>query len=191
MSNNADNSAKQTLLAPLNGKVIPLDQVQDDVFSQKVLGDGVAIQPENGKLYSPVDGEISSIAETLHAYGFSTEDGLEILVHVGLDTVTLKGEGFKPCVQEGDKVKAGDLIAEIDLDFIASKGISTVTPVVICEGAEDKIMKTASGRVQAGKDAVITLFEEAQEAEPAVEAAPAKPELLEMTNLNLSSIIPV
>ena len=104
MSNNANNPAKQTLLAPLNGKVIPLDQVQDDVFSQKVLGDGVAIQPENGKLYSPVDGEISSIAETLHAYGFSTEDGLEILVHVGLDTVTLKGEGFKPCVQEGDKV---------------------------------------------------------------------------------------
>ena len=176
MSNNANNPAKQMLLAPLNGKVIPLDQVQDDVFSQKVLGDGVAIQPENGKLYSPVDGEISSIAETLHAYGFSTEDGLEILVHVGMDTVTLKGEGFKPCVQEGDKVKAGDLIAEIDLDFIASKGISTVTPVVICEGAEDKIMKTASGRVQAGKDAVITLCEEVQAPAPAVEAAPAKPE---------------
>ena len=94
MSNNANNPAKQMLLAPLNGKVIPLDQVQDDVFSQKVLGDGIAIQPENGKLYSPVDGEISSIAETLHAYGVSTEDGLEILVHVGLDTVTLKGEGF-------------------------------------------------------------------------------------------------
>ena len=176
MSNNANNPAKQMLLAPLNGKVIPLDQVQDDVFSQKVLGDGVAIQPENGKLYSPVDGEISSIAETLHAYGFSTEDGLEILIHVGLDTVTLKGEGFKPCVQEGDKVKAGDLIAEIDLDFIASKGISTVTPVVICEGAEDKIMKTASGRVQAGKDAVITLCEEVQASAPAAEPAPAKPE---------------
>ena len=160
------------LLAPLTGKLMPLDQVPDDVFAQKVLGDGIAIVPENGKIFSPVDGEVTTVAETLHAYGFATEDGLEILVHVGLDSVALKGEGFKSHVQPGDKVKAGDLVAEVDLELLKSKNIPTVTPVIVCCGAEDQTLTFASGNAKAGKTAVITIGETATAAQEAPASAP-------------------
>ena len=97
MSSKTEKGHK-SILAPLSGQAVPLEQVPDDVVSQKILGDGIAIIPADGKLYAPVDGEIASIAETLHAYGFTSEDGLEILVHVGLDSVALRGEGFTPYV---------------------------------------------------------------------------------------------
>ena len=164
----------QMVIAPLSGRPVLLSEVPDEVFSQKVLGDGVAIIPDDGKLYSPVNGEISTVAETLHAYGFTSDDGLEILVHVGLDTVGLKGEGFKPCVKEGDQVKVGDLVAEIDLDYIKAQGLNTITPVIICDGADEKQLCPASGHVTAGQHAVITLKDEA--AEPAGEEPAAKAE---------------
>ncbi|MBQ3158000.1 MAG: PTS transporter subunit EIIC [Clostridia bacterium] len=164
----------QMVIAPLSGRPVLLSEVPDEVFSQKVLGDGVAIIPDDGKLYSPVNGEISTVAETLHAYGFTSDDGLEILVHVGLDTVGLKGEGFKPCVKEGDQVKVGDLVAEIDLDYIRAQGLNTITPVIICDGADEKQLCPASGHVTAGQHAVITLKDEA--AEPAGEEPAAKAE---------------
>lgn len=161
------------ILAPLSGQVVPLDQVPDDVFAQKVLGDGLAILPNSGRILSPVDGEVTTVAETLHAYGFATADGLEILVHVGLDSVSLKGEGYKAHVKPGDKVKAGDLVAEVDLNLLAAKGISTITPVVICDGAEGKDMTRASGKVEAGKTTLITLAEPAPAAKAPVAEAPA------------------
>ena len=164
----------QMVIAPLSGRPVLLSEVPDEVFSQKVLGDGVAIIPDDGKLYSPVNGEISTVAETLHAYGFTSDDGLEILVHVGLDTVGLKGEGFKPCVKEGDRVKVGDLVAEIDLDYIKAQGLNTITPVIICDGADEKQLCPASGHVTAGQHAVITLKDDA--AEPAKEEPAAKTE---------------
>ncbi|MBQ7849299.1 MAG: PTS transporter subunit EIIC [Clostridia bacterium] len=164
----------QMVIAPLSGQPVLLSEVPDEVFSQKVLGDGVAIIPDDGKLYSPVNGEISTVAETLHAYGFTSDDGLEILVHVGLDTVGLKGEGFKPCVKEGDRVKVGDLVAEIDLDYIKAQGLNTITPVIICDGADEKQLCPAGGHVIAGQDAVITLKDDA--AEPAKEEPAAKAE---------------
>ena len=160
------------LLAPLTGKLMPLDQVPDDVFAQKVLGDGIAIVPENGKIFSPVDGEVTTVAETLHAYGFATEDGLEILVHVGLDSVALKGAGFKSHVQPGDKVKAGDLVAEVDLELLKSKNVPTVTPVIVCCGAEDQTLTFASGNAKAGKTAVITIGETATATQEAPASAP-------------------
>ena len=162
---------KMSILAPLSGQVIPLNEVPDDVFSQKILGDGVAIVPEDGKIYSPVNGEVASVAETLHAYGFTSEDGLEILVHVGLDSVALKGEGFVSHVQPGDKVKAGQLVAEVDVALLESKGVRTITPVLVCEGGEDLTMTAAEGTVKAGKTHVITLENEKGET---VEEAPAK-----------------
>ena len=92
------------ILAPVKGKVIPLEQVPDEVFAEKVLGDGVAIIPEDGKIYSPVDGTITTITDSLHAYGFETEDGIQMIVHFGLETVNLKGKGFTSRVKVGDKV---------------------------------------------------------------------------------------
>ncbi|MBQ8554327.1 MAG: PTS transporter subunit EIIC [Clostridia bacterium] len=174
----------QMVIAPLSGQPVLLSEVPDEVFSQKVLGDGVAIIPDDGKLYSPVNGEISTVAETLHAYGFTSDDGLEILVHVGLDTVGLKGTGFKPCVKEGDKVKVGDLVAEIDLEYIKAQGLNTITPVIICDGADEKQLCPATSHVTAGQHAAITLKDaEAAVTEPAVEepavkedAKPATPE---------------
>ena len=165
----------QMVIAPLSGQPVLLSEVPDEVFSQKVLGDGVAIIPDDGKLYSPVNGEISTVAETLHAYGFTSDDGLEILVHVGLDTVGLKGAGFKPCVKEGDKVKVGDLVAEIDLEYIKAQGLNTITPVIICDGADEKQLCPATSHVTAGQHAVITLKDaEAAVTEPAVEEPAVK-----------------
>ena len=123
MSSKTTNGLGKSLLAPLSGQVISLEQVPDEVFSQKILGDGIAIIPSDGKLYAPVDGEIASVAETLHAYGFTGADGLEILVHVGLDSVKLKGEGFKSHVQVGEKVTAGQLVAEVEA-YTAAVGIN-------------------------------------------------------------------
>ena len=160
---------RKSIQAPLSGQAIPLEQVPDDVFSQKILGDGIAIIPAEGKIYAPVDGEVSSIAETLHAYGFTSEDGMEVLVHVGLDSVKLKGKGFKSHVQEGDKVKAGQLIAEVDLKYLTSQGVPTITPVLICEGAEELNMNTVTGDVKAGKTKVICLGEETIVAETIAE----------------------
>ena len=138
------------ICSPLNGKAVPLDSVPDPVFSERVLGDGCAVISTDGKIYSPVNGEISSIAETNHAYGFSSEDGLEVLVHFGLETVALKGEGFMPHVAVGDKVKIGDLIAEVDTALLKSKGINLITPVLVCDGADDLEMCVSDGNVKVG-----------------------------------------
>ncbi len=150
----------KVILSPVSGNVIPLNEVPDPVFSEKVLGDGVAIIPDNGKIYSPVDGVISSVAETKHAYGFHSDEGLDVLVHFGLETVALNGEGFVSYVKEGDKVKAGQLVAEVDMELLMKKGIKTVTPVLICDGADGKLMDVVEGKVEASKDFIITLMDE-------------------------------
>ncbi|MDO4942260.1 MAG: PTS transporter subunit IIBC [Lachnospiraceae bacterium] len=126
----------QNILSPVKGKVIPIEQVPDEIFAQKMLGDGVAVIPEEGKIYSPVDCKVVTITDSLHAYGLETEDGLQIIVHFGLETVALNGKGFTPHVKVGDKLKAGDLIADVDLNFLKKQNIETTTPVVI-SGVED------------------------------------------------------
>lgn len=134
--------------APLNGKVVSLDEVPDPVFADKVLGEGCAIIPTDGKIYSPVNGAVSSVAETLHAYGFTSDEDLEVLIHFGLETVSLKGEGFTAYVKEGDKVKVGDLIAEVDMDLIREKELNTITPVLICGGADEEELRVTLGDVK-------------------------------------------
>lgn len=145
--------------SPLNGTVVPLEQVPDAVFADKILGDGCAVIPKDGKIYSPVNGEISSVAETLHAYGFTSEDGLEVLVHFGLETVALGGEGFTAHVKEGDIVKIGDLVAEVDMELLKSKNINSITPVIVCDGAEEWSMRVVEGEVKAG-ETVLSFSEE-------------------------------
>ena len=157
MGSKAKDSNQIVIMAPLSGKIVALEQVPDPVFSEKALGDGIAILPEDGKIYSPVNGEIASVAATKHAYGFQSEDGVDVLVHVGLETVGLQGEGFTVHKQEGDKVKIGDLVAEADLEFIKNKGLNLVTPVLLCDGVDELQMEAAAGRVEAGKDAVLFL----------------------------------
>ena len=167
-----------SIAAPVSGQIIALSQVPDPVFSEKVLGDGIAIIPSDGKILSPVNGEVASVAATKHAYGFSTGDGVEVLVHFGLETVALQGEGFTPHVKEGDKVKVGDLVAEVDMKLLESKKINTITPVLICDGLDGKQMEVKEGTVKAGKDTVITLKEEkaaASEAAAPVSASSSAP----------------
>ena len=174
MSTTKTSTAGLSVYAPLTGQVVALDQVPDPVFAEKALGDGAAIIPEDGKIYSPVTGEVASVAATKHAFGFSSDDGLEVLVHVGLETVGLDGEGFTVNVKEGDHVKAGDLIAVVDLKLLAEKKLNPITPVIICDGADEKVMKVAEGNVKAGRDTVIT-FTEAGAEEAAAETKEAAP----------------
>ena len=154
------------ILSPFDGVLMPLDQTPDAAFAGKLLGDGVAIRPEEGVLRSPVDGVVSSVAPTCHAYGFTAEDGVEVLVHVGIDTVKLKGEGFRVLVKEGDRVRAGDPVAEVDLGFLRAQGYEIVTPVVMISGADGWQMTAHTGRVQGGRDAIVILKREEVATEP-------------------------
>ena len=187
MSSEKEKS-QSVVYAPLTGKAVPLEQVPDPVFSEKVLGDGVAIIPEDGRIVSPVDGQIVSVAETGHAYGFSTEDGLELLVHVGLETVSLKGECFKVHVKERDQVKKGDLVAEVDLAYLAEKNINPITPVLICSDIDDQNLKCAEGGVEAGKTAVLMLT--ANEAAGKAEASANNSESAEAQTTGKTAAVP-
>lgn len=122
---------KFSIKAPMTGILIPIEKVEDDVFSEKMLGDGVAIIPKNGDVYAPADGTVETIADTLHAVGIKTDGGAEILIHCGVDTINLRGRGFTSFVKVGDKVKTGDLILKADLSIIHSSGLQVHTPIII------------------------------------------------------------
>lgn len=148
--------ADNAVAAPLAGECKPLSECKDDVFGSGTLGDGVIIEPVEGKVYAPCDGEISNLADTLHAIGITTASGAELLIHVGMDTVTLNGEGFKAHIQTGDKIRAGQLLLEFDMDFIRSKGLPLTTPVVVTDSDERPNMSIQTGTVKVG-DTIITL----------------------------------
>ena len=162
--------------APFSGTLVPLGEVPDETFASGVLGEGIAIEPSDGLFCSPVDGTVETIAETKHAIGFAADNGLEILVHVGLETVSLNGEGFEILVKEGDRVKAGQPVAKADLALIRERGLKTITSIVLTGGADDMELHCAEGIAAAGKTPVLTLT--AKEAQPAeaAEAAPAAKE---------------
>ncbi|KHF41361.1 PTS sugar transporter subunit IIA [Halalkalibacter okhensis] len=123
--------SKVEVTSPITGKVLELAEVPDPVFSQKMMGDGVAFDPEDGEVVSPVDGEIVQVFPTKHAVGIKTKSGMEILIHIGLETVNLNGEGFESFVKAGDKVKRGDKLIEFDLNVVREKAASTITPMII------------------------------------------------------------
>lgn len=140
------------------GQVIELEKVQDPVFSQKMMGDGFAVEPANGQIVSPVAGKVTSVFPTKHALGLVTESGLEVLVHIGLDTVSLEGKPFTVKVEEGQTVAAGDLLVEADLDAIREAGRATSTIVVFTNGAAIKsVTLTQTGQLPA--DAVVAKVE--------------------------------
>lgn len=140
-----------TIVSPANGTAVTLEQVPDAVFADKILGDGMAVIPSDGKFVSPIDGEVASVADSLHAIGFQTEDGWDVLIHIGLDTVKLNGEGFQVFVNVGDKVKKGDLVAEVDLEVLANNGLNPITPVIVCDGLDDRELLYTEGKTEAGK----------------------------------------
>lgn len=147
---------KGKLYAPMSGRVVLLESVGDPMFAGKILGDGVAIKPNDGKLYSPADGKIVTVAETKHAIGIETKEGLELLIHVGMDTVALGGEGFLLKVSEGAQVKQGDLLMEADLELLKERGYSCVTPMIITNMDAVKAICPAIGDCIGGESMVLT-----------------------------------
>ena len=140
----AENNAKtETLYSYMTGEIVPLKDVPDEVFSTKVLGDGIAIKPKDYRLVAPSDGEVVSLTDTLHAINIKTTNGTEILLHIGIDTVNLKGEFFHANVKNGDKFKKGDLLIYFDGDKIKEKGYSLITPMIIIE--KEKLKLTHKG----------------------------------------------
>ena len=149
---------KIVLTAPLTGTLVPLEQVPDQAFAQKMLGDGVAVRPEKGELVAPCDGKITYVPDTAHAIALTEGHGLEILLHVGMDTVERQGTGFRALVKAGDKVKAGQPLLAFDREALEMAGCDLSTPLVITNGEKvGKMEKAPSGPVRAGQDTILTI----------------------------------
>ena len=144
-------SKSVTLFSHMNGKAIALEDVEDEVFSQEILGSGAAVEPSEGKLYSPCDGKVESVFDTKHAINLISDDGCEILLHIGIDTVKLGGKFFDVHVSDGQKIKKGDLLISFDLEGIRNAGYKTTTPMVICNTDDyTSVTAAASGEIKVG-----------------------------------------
>jgi PTS system trehalose-specific IIC component len=150
-----DAQMNEAFAVPVSGRIMPVTEVEDQVFSSKAMGDGIAIDPSEGKIYAPFSGEITVAFPTGHAYGIKAANGKEILIHIGMDTVELNGKGFTPHVKQGDIVIQGDLLSDVDLDYIRSQGKPVVTPVIFTDGTPVELLKT--GNVNAKDKDVIKL----------------------------------
>ena len=148
----AESSGKDIILySHLNGTVLPLENVEDDVFSQKILGDGIAVEPNEGKLYSPCDCVVDSVFDTKHAINIVSDEGAEILLHIGIDTVKLDGKYFEAHVEDGQKVKKGELLISFDMDKIKEAGFKLTTPMIICNSDDYSAFDALTeGKVAAG-----------------------------------------
>lgn len=146
----------KSLKAVCDGEAMPMSRVPDEAFSTEMLGKGFAIEPEGSLFVCPADGKVESIATTRHAYTLLTEDGLDLLIHVGVDTVELDGEGFEPLVSEGQRVEAGDPLVRIDPDEIRQKGFSAMTAVVITNPEKIENIEYRFGAVTAGETPAMT-----------------------------------
>ena len=142
-----------TLGAHMNGKMLLMNEVEDEVFASCALGDGAAIEPSEGKLFAPIDATVSNVFDTKHAIGLNTDDGLEILLHIGIDTVNLKGQFFEAHVKEGQQVKKGDLLVSFDMENIKKAGYKLTTPMIVVNTDDYKAVKPlVTGKVKAGQD---------------------------------------
>lgn len=137
------------IYSPLKGEAIRLSEVPDDTFANEILGKGMAVIPSEGMVVSPVDGEVSTLFDTLHAIGVTGDNGVELLIHVGINTVELEGKYYKALVKQGDKVTKGQPLLEFDIDGIRGAGYNTVTPVIITNSDEyDDVEQVVSGNVE-------------------------------------------
>jgi glucose-specific phosphotransferase system IIA component len=143
---------KEKLHAPMSGTIKPITEAPDPAFSQKMIGDGFCIEPEDGIVGSPVDGTIQMVFPTKHAIGITTKKGMEIMVHFGMETVSLNGEGFTAHVESGDKVKVGDTILEVDIEKIKDKVPSLITPIVVTNLEGKTLSMLKEGKVEKGQE---------------------------------------
>lgn len=153
-----DSASKEVnIYAPLSGEIVNIEDVPDVVFSEKIVGDGIAIRPNGDVIVAPVNGTIGKIFETNHAFSIESDEGIELFVHFGIDTVELKGEGFTRVATEGQKVKVGDPIIQFDLALLESKAKSVLTPVVISNMDEISNLQKHTGEVVKGESVVLTI----------------------------------
>lgn len=151
-----------TIKAPANGQCVDLEEVPDEVFSKKMMGDGVAIRPSDGLFVAPADGDLTMLFRTGHAYGMVLANKVEILVHIGIDTVELQGEGFTLLAEQGQTVKAGTPIVRVDLELLRAKGYDPITPMIVTSPDTTAAEATAkltreTGAVIAGETTVLTV----------------------------------
>ncbi|QIM62313.1 PTS glucose transporter subunit IIA [Pasteurellaceae bacterium Orientalotternb1] len=153
-----DSASKEVnIYAPLSGEIVNIEDVPDVVFSEKIVGDGIAVRPNGDVIVAPVNGTIGKIFETNHAFSIESDEGIELFVHFGIDTVELKGEGFTRLAAEGQKVKVGDPIIQFDLALLESKAKSVLTPVVISNMDEISNLQKHTGEVVKGESVVLTI----------------------------------
>lgn len=142
--------------SPVEGTTYSISKVKDPVFSKKMMGDGVVIKPTSSKIYAPIDGTLTTVFPTSHAYGITNKEGLSLLIHIGLDTVNLGGKGFVAYVTQGAKVKKGTLLAEIDIPFIKKNAPSVDVIMVITPESKYKATKIITGKTVTTSDTVIS-----------------------------------
>lgn len=143
------------IVAPISGEIVKIEDVPDAVFAEKVIGDGIAIKPTGNKIVAPVNGTIGAILETNHAFSIESDSGVELFIHFGIDTVALKGEGFRRIAAEGQAVNVGDVILEFDLALLKEKAKSTLTPVIIANMNTVKELNKLSGSVTLGETPIL------------------------------------
>ena len=151
-------SKKQRVVSPADGNIVKLEDVPDEVFSAKLAGDGIAIMPYSNTFVAPVSGVVSKIFSTNHAFSIKTSNGLEVMVHIGLDTVELNGEGFKALAKEGDNVSVGKPIISANLAFIESKGKPIITPIVVNHEKELTISSDKVRTIREGEELMEVSF---------------------------------
>ena len=152
-----DNENVDIIAAPVAGEAVASSEINDPTFGEEMLGKGLAIKPTDTKVYAPFDGTVALVFDTKHAVSLVSETGAEVLIHVGLDTVSLKGEHFTAHVENGAAVKKGDLLLEFDKDAIAAAGFDTIIPVVVCNSDDYKDVKRITGSTVKPGDTVMEL----------------------------------
>ena len=152
----------ECLIAPCTGKTVPLSAIPDEVFAAGILGEGIGIEPDDGQIFAPVDGKIESVAESRHAYTLLSDGGADLLIHIGVDTVSLAGEGFVSYVSAGQNVCAGQLIAKADIDLIRTRGLCAICAMVVTNSEKITDIEYKPGACIGGKNAVMcyTILEE-------------------------------